>query len=56
MFDIFRYLHANLIPVVENTDYCNMTNLQNLYLSTNLLTETTIDDDAFACVPILDYL
>lgn len=52
----YRYLHGNLITVIENDDFCNMTNLQNLFLNSNLLTEDNIDDDAFQCLPVLDYL
>ncbi|XP_045176442.2 leucine-rich repeat-containing protein 15-like [Mercenaria mercenaria] len=50
------YLHANLITHIESDDFCNMTNLQNLYINRNLLTEDNIDDDAFQCLPVLDLL
>ncbi|XP_053383664.1 slit homolog 1 protein-like [Mercenaria mercenaria] len=50
------YLHANWITRIENDDFCNMTNLQNLYINSNLLTEDNIDDDAFQCLPVLDLL
>ncbi|XP_060555809.1 uncharacterized protein LOC132716530 [Ruditapes philippinarum] len=50
------YLHGNWITHIENDDMCNMTNLQNLWLNSNLLTEDNIDDDAFQCLPVLDFL
>ncbi|XP_052265940.1 uncharacterized protein LOC127868328 [Dreissena polymorpha] len=50
------YLHGNFITDIENDDFCNMTNLQNLFLGGNYLTEEKIDKDAFKCLPVLDYL
>ena len=51
-----RYLHGNWITHIENDDFCNMTNLQNLYIGSNLLTEGNIDPDAFQCLQVLDLL
>ena len=51
-----RYLHGNLITDVERDDFCNMTNLQNLYLGGNRITEDRIHADAFQCLPKLDLL
>ena len=50
LFFLFhRYLESNKITHVANTDYCYMDNLQNLYLGSNYIRETTMDEDAFAC-------
>ena len=51
-----RYLDNNEITDVAKTDYCHMNNLQNLYLGSNLIRETTMDEDAFACALKLGFL
>ena len=56
LFLIERYLHSNEITDVANTDYCEMPELQNLYLGSNNIKETTMDEDAFACAEKLAFL
>ncbi|XP_060579535.1 uncharacterized protein LOC132736424, partial [Ruditapes philippinarum] len=49
-------LHHNLITTINTTDLCELQDLQELYLQNNLLRESKMDVDCFACLPVLYYL
>ncbi|KAL4225039.1 hypothetical protein ACF0H5_015734 [Mactra antiquata] len=47
------YLHSNLITYINTTNLCNMTILEELYIGDNLIRESTLDVDCFACLSFL---
>ncbi|XP_060600139.1 leucine-rich repeat-containing protein 15-like [Ruditapes philippinarum] len=49
----YLYLHGNLITTINTTDLCELQSLQELYLQNNLLRESKMDVDCFACLPVL---
>ena len=51
-----RWLGSNGIPDLGSGDFCELTNLQQLYLNDNLLDEPTVPIDAFACLEELRIL
>lgn len=50
------YINNNVITYINNTDLCKLKKLSELYIGSNLIRESTMDIDAFACVPVMNIL
>ena len=44
------WLGANEIPAILESDFCELTTLEELYLNNNLLDEPTTPTDSFNCL------
>ncbi|XP_060085368.1 protein artichoke-like [Ylistrum balloti] len=52
----YMYLHANQIPEILSTDFCDLPLLYYLDLDSNLLTNDKFPDDVLTCLSYLNYV